>query len=54
MDSQTNLPLATVATEATAGSAMGFLIGYRVRQIAAIMLKVTAVAVTLLAIKNRE
>jgi uncharacterized membrane protein (Fun14 family) len=50
MDSQTSLLLATVATEATAGGVTGFLIGYGIRQIAAIALKIVAVGTALLLI----
>jgi uncharacterized membrane protein (Fun14 family) len=48
MDSQTSLLLAQVATEATAGGVTGFLIGYGVRQVAAIALKIMAVGTALL------
>jgi uncharacterized membrane protein (Fun14 family) len=50
MDSQTSLLLAQVATEATAGGVTGFLIGYGVRQVAAIALKIVAIGTALLMI----
>jgi uncharacterized membrane protein (Fun14 family) len=50
MNSETSLLLAQVATEATAGGVTGFLIGYGVRQVAAIALKIVAVGTALLLI----
>jgi uncharacterized membrane protein (Fun14 family) len=50
MDSQTNLFLATVATELAAGGLTGFLVGYGVRQVAAIALKIVAIGTALLMI----
>jgi uncharacterized membrane protein (Fun14 family) len=47
MDSQT-VALAQVLTEATAGGVTGFLIGFAIRQIAAIALKIISVATALL------
>jgi uncharacterized membrane protein (Fun14 family) len=50
MDSQSSLLLAQVATEATAGGVTGFLVGYGIRQVAAIALKIVAAGVALLMI----
>jgi uncharacterized membrane protein (Fun14 family) len=47
---QTNIVLATLLTEATAGGTTGFLVGYGLRKIVGIMLKVAAVAVALFTI----
>ena len=45
-----NLVLATLMTEVTAGGTIGFLVGYGLRKIVGIMVKVTAVAVALFTI----
>jgi uncharacterized membrane protein (Fun14 family) len=50
LDSQTSTLLATVLVQAGAGGVTGFMIGYGVRQVAGIMLKVSAAAFALLAI----
>lgn len=50
MDSQTSLLLATVTTEALAGGVPGFLLGYGLRKVASILLKVTAIGFTLVAL----
>jgi uncharacterized membrane protein (Fun14 family) len=45
-----NIVLATLMAEATASGTIGFLVGYGLRKIVGIMLKVTAVAVALFTI----
>lgn len=45
-----NLVVSTLITEITAGGTIGFLIGYGLRKIVGIMVKVTAVAVALFTI----
>jgi uncharacterized membrane protein (Fun14 family) len=50
MNSETSLLLATAATQATAGGVAGFLLGYGIRQVAAIALKILAVGAALLMI----
>jgi len=45
-----NLALATLMTEVTAGGTIGFLVGYGLRKIVGVMLKVAAVAVALFTI----
>ena len=50
MDQSSNLFLATVLTEATAGGVFGFLFAYGLRKVAGLLLKVLAIGVTLLII----